>query len=285
MLAVSVKNLSWKYEHATEFALKGANLDIEEGSFVAIVGPNEAGKTTLVSAIQGLIPHSFNGVIRGYVEVFGEKVAEKSSLELAQEVGLVFSDPEAQFTAMTVQEELVFGMENIGLTVEEIDERLHWAVEMADIADLLDKSPFDISGGQKQRVNIAAILAMRPPILILDEPTSMLDPLGKDFIFDVLTTLREQVAMTLIVVEHNIEQIAPLADQIALVYDGQVVKVAEPREFFADSGFLSERHVEPPEVTALAHWLREQRYYNGPLPLKMDEALSISRDLLKREVK
>jgi energy-coupling factor transport system ATP-binding protein len=285
MLAVSIKNLSWKYEYATEFALKGANLDVEEGSFMAIVGPNEAGKTTLVSAIQGLIPHSFNGVLKGYVEVFGEKVAEKSSLDLAQEVGLVFSDPEAQFTAMTVQEELVFGMENIGLTVEEIDERLHWAVEIADIADLLDKSPFDISGGQKQRVNIASILAMRPPILILDEPTSMLDPLGKDFIFDVLTTLREQVAMTLIVVEHNIEQIAPLADQIALVYDGQVVKVAEPREFFADLEFLSQRHVEPPEVTALAHWLREQRYYNGPLPLKTEEALSMSRDLLKREVK
>ena len=285
MLAVSVKDFSWKYEHTAEFALKGANLDIEEGSFLAIVGPNEAGKTTLVSAIKGMIPHSFNGVMRGYVEVFGEKVAEKSSLEMAQKVGFVFSDPEAQFTAMTVLEELVFGMENLGLTAKEIDERLHWAVEIADIADLLDKSPFDISGGQKQRVNIAAILAMRPPILILDEPTSMLDPLGKDFIFDVLTTLRKQVAMTLIVVEHNIEQVAPLADQIALVYDGQVVKVAEPRVFFADLEFLSERHIEPPEVTAFAHWLREERYYNGAPPLNMEEALSICRSLLEGEVR
>jgi energy-coupling factor transporter ATP-binding protein EcfA2 len=183
---------------------------------------------------------------------------------------------------MTVLEELVFGMENLGLSVEEIDERLHWAIEITGIEELLDKSPFDISGGQKQRVNIASILAMRPPILILDEPASMLDPLGKDFIFDVLTKLREEVTMTLIVVEHNIAKIAPLVDRMALVYDGQVVKVGEPRDFFEDVDFLQEHHVDPPEVTALVHWLRKQGHYDGPLPLTLEQGESICRDVLSK---
>lgn len=280
MLAVSVQDFSWRYSDTDSFAVQGANLEVEEGTALAIVGPNEAGKTTLVSAIKGLVPHSYNGVMKGTVEVFGETVAKSSSLDLAQKVGMVFSDPEGQFTAMTVLEELVFGMENLGLSVDEIDERLHWAIEITDIEDLVDKSPFDISGGQKQRVNIASILAMRPPILILDEPASMLDPLGKDFIFEVLTTLREEVTMTLIVVEHNIAKIAPLVDRMALVYGGKVVRVSEPREFFEDVDFLRERHVEPPEVTAMVHWLRENGYYDGRLPLTLEQGVEICRDVL-----
>ncbi|MGD2144895.1 MAG: ATP-binding cassette domain-containing protein [Anaerolineae bacterium] len=277
-----MKDFSWKYADTNSFALENTNLDIEEGTSLAIVGPNESGKTTLVSAIKGLVPHSYNGVMRGHVEVFGKNVARSSSLDLAQKVGMVFSDPEAQFTAMTVLEELVFGMENLGLSVHEIDERLKWAINITDIGSLLDKSPFDISGGQKQRVNIASVLAMRPPILILDEPASMLDPLGKDFIFDVLTTLREEVTMTLIVVEHNIAKIAPLVDRMALVYGGQVVKVAEPREFFEDVDYLEEHHVEPPEVTALVHWLRDKGHYDGALPLTLEQGVSICREVLSK---
>jgi energy-coupling factor transport system ATP-binding protein len=279
---VSIKDLSWKYEGRNQFALRDISLDIEENSFLSVVGPNEAGKTTLVSCIKGLIPHSFHGVLRGMVEVFGKDIRKKSGLELAREVGFVFSDPEAQFTSMTVEEELVFAMENVGFSLQEIQERLEWVTEITMIKDLLDKSPYEISGGQKQRVAIASVMALKPRIIILDEPTSMLDPLGKDFIFEILETLKRQEALTLIVVEHNIEQIAPLSDMMALIVDGELLKVAPPEEFFSDLEFLERYDVYAPQVTAFASWLQEQRLYSGPLPLEVDQAAALCKEVLER---
>jgi len=282
MLAVAMDTLQWKYGNTTEFALKGVSLEIEAGTFFGIVGPNEAGKSTLVYAIKGLIPHSFHGVYRGDVKVFGESVKDKSSLDLAKDVGLVFADPESQFTALTVEEEIVFGMENVGFSLERIRERLEWVVDITMIGDLLDKSPYDISGGQKQRVAIASVLGMNPRILILDEPTSMLDPLGKDFIFETLENLKQQLDITTIVVEHNIEQLAPLADQMALVYGGQVLKVASPTEFFADVEYLAQHDVSTPEVTTFAQRLHEERLYQGAPPIHFDDGVAITCNTLGR---
>jgi len=281
MYAVVIKDLQWRYENTKEFALKGINLEIEEGAFLGIVGPNEASKSTLVYAIKGLIPHSFHGIYRGDVEIFGERVMDKSALDLARDVGLVFADPESQFTALTVEEEIVFGMENVGFSLEQIRERLEWVVDITMIGDLLDKSPYDISGGQKQRVAIASVLGTNPRILILDEPTSMLDPLGKDFIFETLENLKRQLDITIIVVEHNIEQLAPLADQMALVYEGQILKVAPPSEFFADVEYLAQHDVNTPEVTALARLLREEGLYQGALPIHFDDGVAVARSVLE----
>ena len=266
MSAIVIENLEWKYEHTTEFALRGVNLEIPENTFLGIVGPNEQGKTTLVSAISGLIPHSFNGVYRGFVKVFGETVREVDAVHLASQVGLVFADPEAQFTAMTVEEELVFGLENLGYDYDKIKERMAWAAEITMISDLLDKSPYDVSGGQKQRVAIACVLAMNPRIIILDEPTSMIDPLGKQFIFDILRNLKEAGEHTLIVVEHNIEQLAPLSDQLLLMHEGQIARMAPPDEFFDNPNFLLERGLYVPEVTVFAHWLREEGQISDDRP-------------------
>src|SRR3972149_5368373 len=135
---------------------------------------------------------------------------------------------------MTVEEELVFGLENLGFDRQKIHDRLEWVSEITMIGDLLDKSPYDISGGQKQRVAIACVLAMDPRIVIMDEPTSMIDPLGKQFIFDILRRLKEEGNRTIIVVEHNIEQLAPLADRLVLMYQGQIAKVASPDGVFAN---------------------------------------------------
>lgn len=281
--AVVVKDLEWKYEHTTQFALRGVNFEIAENTFLGMVGANEQGKTTLVNCIKGLIPHSFNGVYRGSVEVFGQVVKDTSGLHLAGEVGLVFADPEAQFTAMTVEEELVFGLENIGYDVNKIQERLDWVCDVTMIGDLLDKSPYDISGGQKQRVAIACVLAMDPRIIIMDEPTSMIDPLGKQFIFDILRRLKEAGNRTIIVVEHNIEQLAPLADQLALVHAGQVIKVAPPDEFFTDPQFLVEHGVYPPEVTLFSGWLQRQGWFPPatPLPRDLNGGIAATRTALE----
>ena len=280
--AVVIENLEWKYEHTTEFALRGINLEIPEKSFLGVVGPNEQGKTTLVSAISGLIPHSFNGIYRGLVKIFGEEVKTADAVHLASQVGLVFADPESQFTAMTVEEELVFGLENLGFSYEKIKKRLEWAAEITMISDLLDKSPYDVSGGQKQRMAIACVLAMNPRIIILDEPTSMIDPLGKQFIFDILRNLKEAGEHTLIVVEHNIEQLAPLADQLLLMHQGQIARLAPPEDFFEDPEFLLERGLYVPEVTVLAHWLRKKGRLTSdqPLPLSLTEAIHLVQNTL-----
>lgn len=281
-LAVKITDLEWRYEFRKSFALRGINLEIEENTFLGIVGANENGKTTLVSAISGLIPHSFNGIYRGEVEIFGQKVMEMNALELATKVGFVFADPESQFTAMTVEEEIVFGLENMGFTNQEIGERIKWAAEMTMIEDLLDKSPYDVSGGQKQRVVIAAVLAVNPPIIIMDEPTSMIDPLGKRGIFNILKKLKDAGEHTLIVIEHNIEQLAPLSDQLLLMNEGKIAKLTNPKDFFNDPEILEEQGVLTPESTEFIQWLKSKKYIpeNTVLPLDLDTAIDISRQAL-----
>lgn len=273
MTAVLIKDLGWKYSGRKRFAIENVDLVIEENTFVSVVGPNEHGKTTLVSCIKGLIPSSFHGVWRGRVEIFGQDVRSMSAQRLAQEIGFVFADPEAQFTSMTVEEELVFGLENIGLPLDEVEDRLNWVSQITMIGNLLDKSPYEISGGQKQRVAIASVLAMRPRIIILDEPTSMLDPLGKDFIFEILTNIKKETEMTVIVVEHNVEQIAPLSDQMILMYEGGIAKSGPPEVFFENSEFLIEHGIQPPQATAFIDRVKAIGDYAGPLPVSLEQAV------------
>jgi energy-coupling factor transport system ATP-binding protein len=280
MIAVSIQDLGWKYSGRKHFAIEHVNLEIEENTFTSVVGPNEHGKTTLVSCIKGLIPNSFHGVWRGNVEIFGQDVRKLSAQTLASEIGFVFADPEAQFTSMTVEEELVFGLENIGLPLNEVKGRLEWVTEITSIADLLDKPPYEISGGQKQRVAIASVLAMKPRIMILDEPTSMLDPLGKDFIFDILTNLKKEQNLTLIVVEHNIEEVVPLSDLMVLMYEGNIAKAASPAEFFENSEFLIEHGINPPEATAFIDQLKDRQIYRGPLPVRLEDAVQLTKELI-----
>jgi energy-coupling factor transport system ATP-binding protein len=280
MIAVSINDLGWKYQGRKNFAIEHVNLDIEENLFVSIVGPNEHGKTTLVSCIKGLIPNSFHGVWRGKVEIFGKDVRNMSSQSLADEIGFVFADPEAQFTSMTVEEELVFGLENIGLPVNEVKGRLDWVTEITGVKDLLDKSPYEISGGQKQRIAIASVLAMKPKIMILDEPTSMLDPLGKDFIFEILTNLKKEQGLTLIVVEHNIEQVAPLSDLMVLMYEGNIIKAAPPSTFFENSNYLFDHGINAPQATEFLDGLIKQNLYSGELPVDLNSAVHTVEELI-----
>ena len=281
MTAVSIKDLGWKYSGRKHFAIEHVNLEIPDNSFVSVVGPNEHGKTTLVSCIKGLIPNSFHGVWRGQVEIFGQDVRKMSTERLAADIGFVFADPEAQFTSMTVEEELVFGLENIGLPLNEIQERLNWVCDLTMIGNLLDKSPYEISGGQKQRVAIASVLAMRPRIIILDEPTSMLDPLGKDNIFQILTNIKKDTDLLVIVVEHNIEQIAPLSDLMVLMYDGNIAKAASPAEFFENSDFLLQHGIIPPQATTFVDRLKQQKLYDGTLPVGLEDAIDITSRVLR----
>ncbi len=277
---IEVQDYTWKYINTSVPALAEINLTIEEGSFVGVIGPNGAGKTTLAFSIDGLVPGQYNGVKKGSVKVFGKEVEDYDKGELQQLVGVVFSDPEAQFTAMTVEDELVFGMENIGLSLAEIKERLEWVTELTELSNLLMKPPYEISGGQKQRVALAAVLAMRPKILILDEPTSMLDPVSRGRIFKVLAKLKEEENNTIIVIEHSLENLVPLADQMILMSESKLVLHDKTQPFFQQSKMLLEKGAFPPGAMLFFHLLHERGLYQGEYPLTVAGGAELLRDLM-----
>lgn len=268
---IEIKNYSWKYINTRTPAIHDINLRIKEGSFVGIIGPNGAGKTTLSYSMNGLIPGQYNGVKKGTVDVFGLEVEEYDKGSLQKLVGVVFSDPEAQFTAMTVEDELVFGMENIGLSLKEIQDRLDWVVELAELEPLLEKPPYEISGGQKQRVALAAVLAMMPKVLILDEPTSMLDPVSRSRIFKVLARLKEEQNNTIIAIEHSLENLVPLADRMVLMSEGTVALEEETQAFFQEGDLLLESGIYPPGAIRFFHELHRKGEYSGEYPLTVDD--------------
>ncbi|HDD62556.1 MAG TPA: ATP-binding cassette domain-containing protein [Chloroflexi bacterium] len=278
---IDIKDYTWKYLHTKSPALNSINLSIEEGSFVGIIGPNGSGKTTLAYSIDGLVPGQYNGIKKGTVNVFGKEVEEYKTGELQQVVGVVFSDPEAQFTAMTVEDELVFGMENIGLTIPEIRERLEWVTELTGLSDLLLKPPYEISGGQKQRVALAAVLAMKPKLLILDEPTSMLDPVSRKKIFEVLRILKAEEDNTIVVIEHSLENLIPLADQMILMAESEIILQDNTRDFFKKSSLLLEKGVYPPGALHFFHELNSQGLYQGEYPLTVDQGKDLLQQIIK----
>ncbi|OQY34462.1 MAG: hypothetical protein B6I38_02390 [Anaerolineaceae bacterium 4572_5.1] len=279
---IKITNYSWKYINTKNPAIENINLSVEEGAFIGIIGPNGSGKTTLAYSMDGLIPGQYNGIKKGTVSIFGKEVEEYGKGELQRLVGVVFSDPEAQFTAMTVEDELVFGMENIGLTVPEIRNRLEWVIELTDLKHLLEKPPYEISGGQKQRVALAAVLAMMPKILILDEPTSMLDPISRMRIFDVLAKLKKEKSSTIIVIEHSLENLVPLADRMVLMADGALALEDETQAFFQKTEFLLEKGAFPPGALRFFHELSQRKLYSGNYPLTVESASVVLQDLMEK---
>ncbi len=281
MNAIEIKDLIWRYEGRETPALKGINLEIEENQFIGVIGPNEAGKTSLVAAIKGIIPENYNGIYKGDVKLFGKLNRDTSPRELARTVGMVFADPDAQFTSMSVEEEISFGLENIGCDVEEIGKRLEWVCKLTNIEGLLEKPPYDLSGGQKQRVAIASIIAMKPKIIILDEPTSMLDPISKDMVFDLLRIMKEQLNLTVIVVEHNVEKLVELADKLILVHDGQIEKYGATETFFDDLDFISKKSIRVPGAIKFMHMVNDSRNKGEHSPIQLEEIEKTVKGYLK----
>jgi energy-coupling factor transport system ATP-binding protein len=269
---IDIQGYTWRYLNTDRPALRDINLKIEAGSFVGIIGPNGSGKTTLAYSINGLIPGQYRGIKEGTVTVAGQEVETYAAGELPRTVGVVFSDPEAQFTAMTVEDELVFGLENLGLSIPEIRERLEWVTDLVQLKPLLEKPPYEISGGQKQRVALAAVLAMMPRVLILDEPTSMLDPVSRARVFAVLARLKQEQNNTIVVIEHSLENLVPLADRMVLMHDSRLVLEAATAEFFCETETLANAQVFSPGAIAFFQALLRKGIYSGAMPLTLDEA-------------
>ncbi|HJR78651.1 MAG TPA: ATP-binding cassette domain-containing protein [Anaerolineales bacterium] len=280
-VVIEFKDYSWKYLNTQLPALDTINLQIEEGMFVGVIGPNGSGKTTLAYSMNGLIPGQYNGIKNGEVIVYGKEVEQYEHGELQKIAGMVFSDPEAQFTAMTVEDELVFGLENLGMDIPEIRERLAWVTELTGLGKMLLKPPYELSGGQKQRVALAAVLAMTPKILILDEPTTMLDPVSRRRVFDVLAKLKKEQHNTIIVIEHNLENLIPLADRMILLSDNRLIMEDETHAFFQNMELLTKEGIYPPGALRFFYELRKTGYTNNAYPVTLPEASNQLRYLFR----
>lgn len=269
---ISIERLRFSYPGANNQALSNINFQVQSGEFVGITGPAGAGKSTLILCINGIIPHFQDGEYHGKVIINGKDTFETSCAEISRQVGSVFQDPEAQIVAPTVEDEIAFGMENFGVEPEVIEERIVEALDLIGISHLRHRSTTELSGGQKQRVAIAAAVAMRPEILVLDEPTSELDPIGTMDVFEVLKQLNDKYKLTIIVVEQKINILMEYIHRLIILNQGQLVDDRSPREIISNPEILSQIGLKVPPVSELGLLLQKAGIYQGELPLTVDEA-------------
>lgn len=255
---IRVEELSFKYTGAKEYSLKNINLKVKKGEFLGILGASGSGKSTLCLTFNGIIPHSIKGEFNGNVFVQGYNTKEASVAELSKLVGLVLQNPDSQLFNMTVEEEVAFSLENLGLDVEEIRRRVYWSLKITGLEGLENEFPPNLSGGQKQRLVIASVLAMKPQILVLDEPTSQLDPLGREQVLSLITLLNKEQSITIILVEHNTEYLFDFADRLIVLDKGELVMEGKPREVFEEADFLRNLGIKIPTSVKIGAELKKK---------------------------
>jgi energy-coupling factor transporter ATP-binding protein EcfA2 len=273
MAIINLDNITYKYPLTDTPALRNVSLQVEEGGFVAVVGPNGAGKSTLCYTLAGFVPHFFKGELTGNVEVDGKDLHKSTLHEWVLTVGLAFQNPFNQISGAkyTVFEELAFGLENIGVPREEMKSRVEQAMMLTGISDLADRSPYSLSGGQQQRVALTSILVMQPKVLVLDEPTSQMDPIGTREVFGVIRTMAER-GMTVVLVEHKVEWIAEFADRVIALYEGQILLDGAPSEVLT-SDLLQEKGFGMSRYTTVARAAQKIGLWKTEkLPVTLDEA-------------
>ena len=248
---LEARRLSYKYPDSPDWVLRDISLAVAPGEFLAIVGPTGAGKTTLALCLRGLIPHNFGGTMAGDVIVEGESILPKTPAELAATIGIVFQNPEAQAIGLTVLEDLSFGLGNLRVPPEEMRARIDQLAEVVQLGHLLDRETWALSGGQKQRLAIASVLAMQPKILIMDEPTAELDPRSKREFFRVVRDFQRQRELTIVMIEHEVEELAEAADRILLLSEGRVAAVGTPGKVLRQVALFGDVHERVPYVAEL----------------------------------
>lgn len=271
---LSFRNVSYTYPGTEEPALSDINLEIMPGEYVGIVGLNGAGKTTLGLCVNGVVPAMLGGTRTGEVVVSELDVDEYPVREMAKIVGMVFDNPEFQMSQITCAEEVALGLENAGVDVDTMTESVAQALELVGLGGFQERSPLGLSGGQQQRLAIAAVLAMKPQVLIMDEPTSNLDPIGKQEVFGLASTLNQDYGMTVIVIEHEVEVLADFADRIIVMDKGKVVMNDTPEKIFGQVDALNKLGLRVPEATELANILEKKGLWQRSKPIRTGEAVS-----------
>ncbi len=272
MSLIEVKDLKYRYPGTTELALDGVSFTVEKGEFIGIAGENGAGKSSLSQALLGLIPQFYKGAYGGSVTVCGMDARSTPVSELCRHVGLVFQNPFNQLSGAkdTVYDEVGYGLQNLGFPPEEIRARVESVLRCFGIWEYRDRNPFDLSGGQLQRVAICSVLAMKPDVLILDEPTSQLDPEGSEEVFHTVDELTK-MGITIIMIEQKIEKLAGYCDRVLLMHQGHVVDYDTPRRIFSRED-LYDLGVNPPAYTRFAR-ANALVFEDGTLPVTHAETL------------
>lgn len=260
MMSIIIENLTHIYNPESPFerkALDDVNLEIEEGQFIGLIGHTGSGKSTLIQHLNGLLKPSSGKILIDDVDITDKKVKLK---EIRKKVGLVFQYPEHQLFEETIYKDVSFGPKNMGLSEEEIDKRVKEAIDLVglDFEAVKDRSPFELSGGQRRRVAIAGVIAMKPKILILDEPTAGLDPKGRDEILNQIKELHQKQGITIILVSHSMEDVAKLVDRLIVMHRGKVAMTGEPKEVFKRDKELEEIGLGIPQITCFMKQLKEK---------------------------
>lgn len=281
---VRSEHLTYAYPR-TDVVLDDVSFSVDKGEMLGIIGPNGAGKSTLCKAINGLVPHFYGGRYGGSVTVDALEVMTHSVAELSLKVGLVFQDPSHQLSGVCtrVDEEVAFGLSMMGFPRETMNERISQSLKSVRLLGLEDRNPFELSGGQQQRLAIATVLAVQPQIIVLDEPTAQLDPVGKGEVLEVMRNLNKQ-GYTIIVAEHEIEELATFADRLILLYRGRTILSGSTGDVLTRVEELKPAGVDPPSVTELTHLLSsELKVSRETYPLTVEQASGLFEKHLGEE--
>ncbi len=272
MALIELVDVTYRYSSATQPALQAINLQVDEQEFVAVIGANGAGKSTLCYTLAGFVPHFYPGEFRGTVRIDGEVTQQQPLADLVLKVGLVFQNPYNQISGakFTVYEEIAFGLENLGVPPDEMQPRIEQAMQLTGISQLAQRSPFALSGGQQQRLALASMLVMKPKVLVLDEPTSQLDPIGTREIFAVIHRLSQQ-GLTVIMAEHKLEWVAAFAHRVIVLESGRIVLDGPPATVLTAPLLES---IGQTRYTAVARQAQNVGLWpvDQPLPVTLDEA-------------
>lgn len=254
-----IENINYKYPLEEKQALKNINIEIKKGEFWAVIGKNGSGKTTFCNMLRRFVPDFYKGELTGKITLEDKELKDYSQKELVQKIGFVFQNPFTQISGVkdTVFEEITYGLENLGLEKEEIISKVEKILKLLEIEKLRDRNPYDLSGGQKQRVALASIITMDPDILVIDEPTSQLDPKGTEDIFKIINLMANE-GKTIILVEHKLELIAEYAQKILVLDEGEIILSGKAEEVL-NNKILLEKEIGMTQYSILAYELEKAR--------------------------
>lgn len=277
-VCIEFQDVSYAYPLTNKAAVRHLNCKLETGKCYGIIGPNAGGKTTFCNLMRGLCPMFYGGILRGKVLINGKSLEEWDEEELSVQIGYVFQDPFAQVSGIkeTVFEEIGMGLENMGVEPEEMIERIVEIAKMVNVDTLLQKNPLALSGGQCQRVAFASVLALNSDIIVIDEPTSQLDPDGTNEVFEIIDILKKQ-GKTVIIAEHKVDLLAEYCDEIIAMVDGQIICQGQAEEVLANP-VLRENNVRVPQVVELAVKMKKAGKPLGGMPIRVEEAIRLIRE-------
>ncbi|GKX31788.1 ABC transporter ATP-binding protein [Vallitalea longa] len=282
---IEFENVTYNYPLTDKPTVKNLNCKLEKGKFYGVIGENGSGKTTFCLLIRGFAPSFYQGELKGEVLINGKPTVEYKTGELSLKIGYVFQNPFNQISGVkeTVFEEIAFGLENFGIPVDEIEKRVIEVMESTKISHIAEKNPFELSGGQQQRVALASVLVLKPDILVIDEPTSQLDPEGTESVFEIIAKLKES-KKTVILVEHKIDLIAEYADEIIVLEKGEMIRFGDKQEILSDISLI-EHGVQLPQMAILGNELMKQGIPLDYIPVTEKQAEKVIGKVTLKEEK